>query len=289
MRGSSPSPERLLVYAVNESPSHAFMLLTSVRSARRFSNIPILVNVFGGFKEPLVEELQRCGNVKIRQGVEHASLPVTGLKWAGMIDTGADEILFADTDTYFFRSPELLFERVPSAMFAARREVGTNRAPTWCGGTRIAPQLQHRQLKYIFAALGGLTVPVFNTGLMLVRRPLLERMAHVTADVARFCADFAADRIPYPSSNLHIAEEIAATLALSRVSGFTWSELDPELVPFYLEFRANPLRFSVVVHTWSTFYADFLREFISAASAESFRRAARSSPEDLGVILGSVP
>lgn len=277
--------KRKVVYAVDGSARHGVALLTSVRSLRRWSQLAVEVHLFGPVPKELMDALTQL-DVQLIAGTARRGLPQTALKWEALATAGnVDEVLFADTDTYFLRAAELLFENT-TGVFCARREVGTTAKPHWCGGTRMNPQLHQRQLTYIFQGLRIPKAPIFNTGLMLVRCPLLASMGQVVDKIAFFCGAFERDEIPYPSPNKHIAEEIAATLALAHLPDFSWSLLTDEAAPFFLEFRNSATTRAIALHIWTMYYGDFLREYLSADAEQIYRRLRKAdTPEEFRAAL----
>ncbi len=271
--------KRAVVYAVDDSARHALALLTSVRSVRRWSPIPVVVHAFAPLCVAFVERMHELG-AEVVQREARPHLPRTALKWEALAATNVDECLFADTDTFFLRSPELLLDAGPMKGVLARKEVGTSSKRQWCGGTLMHPQIDQTQLRYIFEGLRVARIPIFNTGLMVMRGSVLAHMGSIVARIATFCRAFERDEIPYPSSNRHIMEEVAASLALAHVNDLSWGFLSPTVAPFYLEMRQAGSASVTAVHTWSAYYGQFLLEYVSHQAERTYSRVKRGSVHD---------
>lgn len=271
--------KRAVVYAVDDSARHGLALLTSLRSVRRWSRIPVVVHAFAPLSSAFVDSVHEL-DVEIVQREARPHLPRTALKWEALAATNVDECLLADTDTFFLRSAELLLDAAPTKGFSARKEVGTSTKRQWCGGTLMHPQIDQTQLRYIFEGLGVAKTPIFNTGLMVVRGSVLAAMESVVARIATFCRNFERDEVPYPSSNRHIMEEVAATLALAHVDGFSWGFMSPTVAPFYLEMRQAGSAGATAVHTWSAYYGQFLLEYVSQQAERTYASVKRGSVHD---------
>lgn len=275
-----PRLPKVVVYAVNASAEHSLMLLRSVQSIRRCSDVAITVFRFGPMHPTIVEMLEKMG-VVLHERPARAEINPTFLKWLALCEVNATVALFADTDTFFFRAPELLIEGLGGASFAARLEVGCQSAePEWCGGMQVMPQFSFEKMHTLATSLGGRQVPVFNTGVMLLRQGLLGQLRRTLCKkIESINTSFESDWSVYPSTNSHIADEVAASLAFGTWPGFSWTPMNDVSAPFYLELRSTLKATAAVVHTWSHYYPDFLDDYISKESGALHRMLARTMRE----------
>jgi hypothetical protein len=113
-------------------------------------------------------------------------------------------------------------------------------------------------------------VPVFNTGVMLLRNGLGNRIANLWSLFVSLARSFQLKALLYPCRNPHLLEEIVATLVMGGVPKATWKELPEHLAPFFLEYQGrHAATRGIVMHTFSSLYPPCLFDWFGA---EELRR-----------------
>jgi hypothetical protein len=160
---------------------------------------------------------------------------------------GVGQVLFLDCDTYFFGDVDGLFQRYQAHHFYAREEPGSSRCP---GGYDPA-YVNEDALRRLSWSQGLAAIPPYNSGVFLLNGGAWEHLgaladeflafawrllvglaagsnpgAALDADLAALLARNVAPadwswRLPFPSSNAWIVEEIAMWLTLGRIPGLT--------------------------------------------------------------------
>src|SRR5262245_29705326 len=161
-------------------------------------------------------------------------------KWRRLAQLDVERVIFLDADTIGLRPLELLLEKYQLEDIYARQEAGTDR-PEDRGVDRAFPaQIDWTALDRQRDPC-DVTVAVVNTGVMVLNHDVCGRIPLLLSDLEAMCAEWESGARPYPSTNPHIREEVALSLALGRPGSPTFGRLSREDAPFYAELAgANP-------------------------------------------------
>jgi hypothetical protein len=181
---------------------------------------------------------------------------------------GFGQILYLDCDTYCFNDIETLFDRYAWAHFHAREEPNSRRSPAGYDPSYI----DEAALEALAQQQGLAFVPPYNTGVMMLNGGLWTRLAELFGEfldrVWRLAPPHgdAATRLPMPTSNTWIIEEVATWLTLGRFPDLAHAPFDPLDVAqngeaARLLVGGHPPR---LAHYYSAFETDFFRALRSA-------------------------
>jgi hypothetical protein len=99
------------------------------------------------------------------------------------------------------------------------------------------------------------------------RRAMADRLATLEELRVRFRGG----KLPYPSSNMHISEEICATILLGCAAELRVATLRPEQAPYFMEWRARLMPTTgVVMHMFSAYYPFYLEDLCSRELAAEY-------------------
>ena len=205
-------------------------------------------------------------------------------KWAALRHGfEEDELIYLDTDVAVHADIERLFEETGPEDYHARIEPACHREryPRLVGLKVFGEsQMDHRMYATLCRGMGAAVAPLFNGGVMLYKNGLHRKAAARVSEIERLWSFFASKRLPYPCQVVRVMDEVAGTLALARIPGFCWSELAPELCPFYVERRtgdvADP---GVVTHVFSSYYPAFLFETEGPEAAREYLALSQTSTQ----------
>lgn len=180
-------------------------------------------------------------------------------KWRRLAQLDVERVIFLDADTIGLRPLELLLEKYQLEDIYARQEAGTDR-PEDRGVDRAFPaQIDWTALDRQRDPC-DVTVAVVNTGVMVLNHGVCRRIPSLLSDLQAMCAEWASGARPYPSTNPHIGEEVALSLALGRPGSPTLGRLSREDAPFYAELAGATSGQGIVMHVWSGLYRRYLHE-----------------------------
>jgi hypothetical protein len=274
--GEGP-PARAVYYALDDSPSHVYQLRRSVASVRHFNReITIYVAFWGPLPAELRAWLERFDVRILRHPSAQAPRSPLFLKWMALGHRFEEaEVVFLDTDTVVHSDISELFQAAGPQDFHARVETACHREPypVLSGpGLITASQIDHDLMDRIRHRLHATELPVFNSGIMVFKNGFHRVLATRLSEFERIRSLFLRKRLPYPCSNAHIIDEIVSSLILGRVDEVTWSEIKPDVCPFYIEHRSRNATDSVLAtHVWSFYYPAYIFE---TYGSEEFRKYA---------------
>ena len=249
------SCRKIIYYAIDVNPTYLLMAKNSVRTLRTHNrNIPIRVFVYGKITKTDRIDFE-CQGAQVTVRPLPRDLPKTFLKWLPLGELKEQRIIYLDADTFIFADVEELFTRFRKRLFYARREAGTGSSSEKLGKETIQPQLLPSELKRVRRTLGSSTVPVFNSGVMIFNRGFGKRMGRKVGFLVSLEERFRNGELRYPCVNSYILEEIAASLTLGKIRGFTWGLIDRETSPWGLEMIGGIVKDpGIVLHTWHVDY-----------------------------------
>ena len=273
-----PASSRGLYYAVDTNPRVLFELRRSISSVRRYaSTLPIYAVIAG---EPSADDRRflDSANVTVIAGNIDGGTSPTFMKWRALAELPPqDDLLYLDTDTLVFDDPSSLFDLIGHEDFHARLEIACDSDPSsypMLINVRLLARsnVDHDLFRSIAQHLGVRLVPIFNTGIMLFRNGLAHRLGNHWKDFVRIERQFRHKQLPYPCLAAHLLEEMVAPLVLGGVDSFTWRLLEPELCPFYAEYRGRNVKtHGTILHTWAQHYDSCVFEFIGKDDALAYQ------------------
>jgi hypothetical protein len=255
---------RAIYYALDSHPRCVAQLKRSIASVRRHCRLPIYVVWAGapGAHERAFLEDQGVTWLPTRA---LKRMSPTFLKWRALVhELPATDLLYLDTDTVALGDVERLFELAPGLDFQARREIASEDDaacyPYMVNAMFVGDsQLDHALYAAVCASLGARVLPLWNSGVMLLRRGLGARVGRCWDDFVRLHRLLCMKRLPYPCRNAHILEEVVAALVLGTLPELSWGLLPRDVAPWFLEYiaRDGPAA-PLVVHTWNSGYVGYL-------------------------------
>lgn len=272
------SCSRGLYYALDVNPRVLFQLRCSIHSVRKYApTLPIYAVIAGQLPAIERRSLESLGVTVIAATLERGTSP-TFMKWRGLAKLPPQrDLLYLDTDTLAFDDPTLLFDLCGPEDFHARLEVGCDLEESaypflfnvrLFTKSRVDPWLFRKIVEH----RRGRLLPIFNTGVMLFRNGLAERLAQHWSAFVRLDRQFRRKQIPYPSVHVHILEEMVAPLVLGSIGPFSWKPLTPQLCPFYLEYRGRHVEtHGLILHVWSAYYDSCMFEYMGKECALAYR------------------
>lgn len=249
--------DRLVCYSLAHSTDapHMGQMLRSIASLRRYNaTVPVRVFAYGELPEQAgiwldshhVEVWQMGAYAgRLRQHSRHAeplsTYPVLPkyLSLAELAGAEVSQLLWLDCDTFFFDDVDKLFQRYQVAEWYGREEPFTVLSAHFDPG-----YLDPAALAALVESEGLRAVPTLNTGALLLNYGLQARIAPLLGSmldyVSRFQMWLSDPRnysgelpftapgpdhgllpLPFPSSNVWIADEVAFWLALGRLPRLT--------------------------------------------------------------------
>jgi hypothetical protein len=233
---------QLVIYSLAAlgSPACERQWMNSIRTLRRFNrHVPVHLALYG---QPRAETFAEAD----RQGVEvafhgpyealfahrprgaarlFAANPTLHkiLSLRALTERDLGQVLYLDCDTHLFGDVGQLFRRYHHLHFVAREEPGSRRSHYGYDPAAIDEDVCART-----AMAEGLSfVPPYNTGVMLMNGGLWRHLGALGEEFLNFVwrltpgAAPMAHRLPYPSANAWIVEEIALWLTLGRLPNLT--------------------------------------------------------------------
>jgi hypothetical protein len=195
-----------------------------------------------------------------------------------LLATGAERVLYVDSDTFFIRDVEALFDRYTDLDLYAREEPYSRRSPA---GYR-PEAIDEDALAALALREGARPIAPFNTGVMLFNhgswRKLAERVEELLRDVFRFSVWIAdrtdtnfrpditylrehrarlvrasdeAEALPYPSRNAWIKDQVSIWLTLGKIPDFRPGLLGPQDLLMGAEFADADPGTHVLCHYFS--------------------------------------
>jgi hypothetical protein len=288
---------------------HLAQLRLSVESLRRVSpSIPIYIFTFG-ISSSTIEKTVKQSGIRIIEKGSYSSIleqycgartavfseyPVLH-RWLVLEDLRhllENTLLYVDCDTYFMADPAILTISKEFDWYT-REEPCSSRS--YLGYD--PDYLNEKALESLAQRLSGRTIPPGNTGIILFKNRVWERiqtvlhhffdyiwkflnwmarygdsriladqrMQPILREVARFApSDKPVDALPYPSSNGWIVDELSILLALGHLQQFSWGFLDRRQVLQGYEFaglrpRTPEFAQAVLCHYYTKNHAEFLR------------------------------
>ena len=248
--------DALVALSIDGAPSYAWLARRCVASLRR-TGTELDVVVFAPRGSAVdVEGLPNVGVLELESDRDQS---IYLEKWRCLAHLDAERVIFLDADTIGLQPLELLLEKYVAKDLYARQEAGTHRPEDQEVDEAFPAQID-------WAAFDGqrhprdATVPVVNTGVMVLNHSVCRRIPQVLDDLRVSYAGWASGARPYPSGNLHIREELALSLALGRPGMPTLGRLSREDAPFYAELAGAKPTQGLVIHVWSGLYRRYLHE-----------------------------
>jgi len=200
-------------------------------------------------------------------------------RWRHLARLPFERIVVVDADTYFYRSPEHLLEKYDEFDFYAREDLGAQRSreSMYVGGLKFSPQVDWDIVDGQRRDYAAKDLPLYNVGVMVFNNHFADRLrpaVHLIQTLRRAWTD---GTLPYPCTNHHIMDEIAASYAIGTVEGCTVGVLERRDVPFFVELEKSRASASAV-HIWRANYKRFLVQEFGRSILTSFEEAYR---EDL--------
>ena len=259
-----PKAQPSVYYAINDNPLYVAFAERSVRDLRKYnSTIHVRVVVYGKLTARQAESFSRLRAEVIRQpSVDPRE--GTFLKWKALpLVSGDHDLIFLDADTFIFDDVRKLIRATGKADFAARRESGCQKdqGKEIVGNFIVRHQMNAITMTKVRKKLGYIERTVFNTGVMILR-PAAQSALSKSLDLFESLTErFRADKIPYPSLNPHILEEIVFTLVLGRLPQLKCGVLTMRDTPWYIEWKGGLVaKPGIVLHTWTDYYPFCLRD-----------------------------
>ncbi len=176
-------------------------------------------------------------------------------------------------DRQVFEAPAALFSKYRSRDFYAREEICTNlKSYAFVLGELKTNQIKRPQLARIAKKVKAAEVPVFNTGLMVFNRSSHVKALSALPLMELLRQKFRSGEWPYPSTNVHIADEVCMALAFGTLRNFNWGLLRREDAPWYVEWKGREVDSpGLVLHTWTHFYLGFCNDFLGERGLRQLR------------------
>jgi hypothetical protein len=263
--------DALVALSIDSTPSYAWLARRCVVSLRRTgTKLDVLVFAPRGSAVDL-------GDVQNVNLIEIESLHAESIyldKWRCLAHLDAERVIFLDADTIGLQPLERLLEKYQVEDIYARQEAGTYRLEDQDVDQAFPAQIDWEAFDRQRDPRDA-TVPVVNTGVMILDHSVCRRIPQLVGDLQVTHADWASGARPYPSSNLHIREEVALSLALGRPGSPTLGCLSREDAPFYAELAGEHPGQGIVLHVWSGLYRRYLHEQRAWADLAEFDRERR--------------
>lgn len=253
----------LIYYAINNSNKYLEYVFNSISSLKKIENYDIKVFIYGNINYSILNIFK---NVDIIVKEEEIANNYTSLKWFALQDfqnIDTPTIIFADADTYFFDSPENILSRCSDCNFYAREELATTKGEYLfhLGSKQLKPTINHEILDIAYKVFNSKETPIFNTGFMIFNDFLWKRIAEKIDFYKIILQSFINQKITYPSSKIHLIDEIVSSIILGKIDGLSYQKLDKNLFPLYPEYKEGEVSsFGLLTHIISEYYDDFTKE-----------------------------
>ncbi len=237
--------KRILYSLATGNERYEQQWIESIGSLRRHNrHIPVHLTLYGKPGDRLLVEAERQRVVIVRHAsyeqTLHTALPnysrmllanPTLHKIASMRDIPTDrgQVLYLDCDTFCFDDVERLFDRYANGDFHAREEPYSRRSPNgydpaYIDEDALASLARRERCSF---------VPAYNTGVMMLNNAIWRRLGDrfgefldLVSRLSPGCKEVGR-RLPLPTSNPWIVEEVATWLVLGRMAGFDHGLFDP--------------------------------------------------------------
>lgn len=209
-------PIRRLVCYACASASALAAAIASIGSLRRYNSaLPVRIFGFGIASDSLPPELSALAAQGVTFEACEASppIPVRWLSMQRLTPDSADQILFADCDTFFFRDVAELFDRHRDLDLYGRERPSLTR-----GTAAYDPNLlDERALNALRSLSSARSVPPLDTGLLLLSRGVWTQLAG-QLDTLRdlLTSEALTAAVPDPRRAAGLKEDVAAWLMLGR-------------------------------------------------------------------------
>lgn len=269
-----------IYYAMSPSPKYVHLARASIESVRRHNaTIPIYV-ALGGPGDEDTAPLRALGAELVQLPLDPKGR-LTWNKWFALRHVPEGNLLFLDPDTHCFRDPAEIMRSHEQHDFAAREEMGTQRdGRRYIVGNRIAyPQIDWQVMHQLRNATGGADMPIFNTGVMYISEAARDALIDGVAVMDELHTLWSEARVPYPSTNGYILEELAASMMLGCIPDLCWGFIDPSASPFYVEWKGRVVSDpGIVMHVWNHFVQFFVADFHGDEAARAYEELDRKAP-----------
>lgn len=267
-------------------------LLFSLRSLRRYNTqIPVFLNIVGEIDKLFLHFLtSELGVLPVISGSYQALLdgilPGSGayltnypilhkflflLQFRQLKPT---QVLYVDTDTFFFDDPARLFEQCREQDIYARLENYTSPQTLTLRPGYFRPEVYAE----LATNLNSRVITPFNTGVMLLNNRIWERFAVESQNYLSYVLSFSDPEssasipgypaLPYPTSNRWIRDQVAFWLVLGRLADFTFAEFTPTQLLMGAEEIDNPKHFSKPV--LSHYFSQNTEKYFKGLSGQIF-------------------
>lgn len=264
-----------VAYAINSKRTYWKLLELSLTSLRLHSpRIPVFVFCFG--KPPIDANIFSVNfGVKVILRPQVPDALGWCLKWMSLGEVKTERLLFLDVDTYFYKPAENFVNRYRAKDFYARKEIGAGRAALY-GPLFIRNSLHNSLYKSISRKLGGRTVPVFNSGVMIWNHGAhgeWKQTLPVFMDLVRNMKMNRLKLVSHPP----LIDEVAGSLCLGLVKGLKWGNIRRSDSPWYPEWKFNLVRSKgFLMHVHSGYAGQWAQEeFGNSIVTKQLARAAR--------------
>lgn len=239
-------------YAVDTNPLHLELVRLSIESLRYYnSEIPVWLGVFGGKSSQNPPKLRNLD-------IEFRFLPKVppqmrwALKWLFLTTmVPYDRVLFLDADTLVLDDIEAIFLGNSTAKFYAQKENLRQVKPS-------ASKLAKLRKSY-----GAGQCPIFNSSAMLFNQAIhreIVRGMPVLVDLIHRLNQHSEDN-PLSQAWRFMAEEVASSIFLGQIEGFTYEFFANADVSQYSSVRAGDLSLGRVLHMGNAHAARCLYDF----------------------------
>lgn len=269
---ADPQTSRVVLYAIDDSPLHAYFVEHSIETLRRHdADIAVrVVLVAGASPRPLAAALDRLR-------VELVRVAAPGLnpwfhKWFALASVPEARALFVDADTAFFDAPGRIFDTREELDFYAREEVGARIGvgTHFAGAQMIRSKIDEDACTRLRAALGLAFLTFFNTGVMLFNHGAAQRVAKRLDELPTLRDALVRGELPYPWTTYHAADGIAGSLLLA-MEGLSCGFLGPRLCSFYTELRSGVVEDpGVLLHTFQALYPFYVADFLGPEALAAY-------------------
>ncbi|MFN4151822.1 MAG: hypothetical protein ACK4IX_12855, partial [Candidatus Sericytochromatia bacterium] len=104
-------------------------------------------------------------------------------------------------------------------------------------------------------------LPIFNTGFMIFNNRLINKVAEKISFYRMILKSFLDENLVYPSSNIHLIDEIVSSITLGKIENISYGLLDKNYFPFYYEYKEGEVTsFGLFLHILSAYYDEFIKE-----------------------------
>jgi hypothetical protein len=257
--------ERSVFYALNRNAKYLYMLGESLKSLRvHDKKVNVQTFFYGAPKSSFLRSLEKY-DVEIKICRRLPDDQGTYLKWHALNELGnMASVMFVDADTYFFKSATALFKKYQIKDFYAREEAGMSRKKhySFILGEIESCQLDHRAYSKLAKRLDAKVGPVFNTGVMIFNNVSHKKVGPILDGIDKLRTQFKRGQLAYPCLNMHIAEEICASLMLGTIKNFKCGLIERRDSPWYVEWKGRDVaQPGFLMHIFTKYYPAFLLDF----------------------------